>query len=645
MPTQRLASSKATESDITHILNIPSEIIFQILYKLHPIDLYHISSTCTGLRACLLELGSDFFKCKRFSRHDEVPKCPKGWHIVRWLEFLFGPLTCETCRRNGAPPDFGILRKLCISCRGQVLVSVSRAEMKNWHHHEGTQIARWMLNKCCRSLRMNMSWNSIGELGEDEADYHGPYYLRDDVELITFLVCDSCKASSLDEWERKNSEYEANRAKVASDIETCNLAYRWSFDIMRDFNRRQSEWYRWKISKECKKLGFSTADIHGAGLAISRHLDAWEAKGLGRREFRYHFTKFIVPLLEAHAKQKRPEVHNETEATRYMRTIPTVQWRYFPSAIYNWGSDYRLKGLNLRKDSPTEINRKLREWRLGVRNDLLKQLPKSDVTANTSSTGASHAGVRKPSLLNLAVSTFSCSLCVASHYKGAALVGWSEVLTHICNFYAKEYESHSDIKWSPAARETALALLALVGLDPLTTAADEMDALDARFFCGNCEVVRTHSRCYRKAFKWRECLTHSVYDVQPGHRRPNWLLLGKEAAAFVKEREEPYPNHNHSLWACALCPRNVEALWRHIDVQVHLNREHLVPNAKTDRYNLYIPNRMSHHYHGGGPWYQSRKPRLYLVEPAWQFKCLLCHSLDKLLKKEDILKHIQKRFV
>jgi hypothetical protein len=120
---------------------------------------------------------------------------------------------------------------------------------------------------------------------------------------------------------------------------------------------------------------------------------------------------------------------------------------------------------------------------------------------------------------------------------------------------------------------TVAAIAKLLGLDPDTTTAAQMDAVDARFMCKTCLGVR------RQALPWRECvrlvlfihirkrplslfpILHGqvLHDVEKSgiltalHSVPSWTILSHLATADVQQREEPADYSSIANWACMLC--------------------------------------------------------------------------------------------
>lgn len=191
----------------------------------------------------------------------------------------------------------------------------------------------------------------------------------------------------------------------------------------------------------------------------------------------------------------------------YLRNVHPSQWRYFPRRLMIFGRQPFTQ-----ITSSSELKSILRKWRLKIRDQLTAELPRllGDENNDTMRTR-----------LNLACSIFFCKFCFnpgkLTRNIGASLVGLDGVHTHICTTYTDCPKAGFNIKFSLEGHQTARDLLALSQLDPLTTTARDMDALDARFLCKNCDSSRPR---YRQALTWRECVRRvvtrcKIYQISP----------------------------------------------------------------------------------------------------------------------------------
>lgn len=99
-------------------------------------------------------------------------------------------------------------------------------------------------------------------------------------------------------------------------------------------------------------------------------------------------------------------------------------------------------------------------------------------------------------------------------------IGWDEARAylHWCSGYtATDMCSQEIVQFDGGGAATVAAIAGLVGLDPATTTAVELDALDTRFMCTTCTGIR------RQALPWHDCvrlcfvltptgIEHSLFD-------------------------------------------------------------------------------------------------------------------------------------
>ncbi|KAJ2925590.1 hypothetical protein H1R20_g11500, partial [Candolleomyces eurysporus] len=278
-------------------------------------------------------------------------------------------------------------------------------------------------------------------------------------------------------------------------------------------------------------------------------------------------------------------------------------------------------------DSTSVLSSEISNWYQQVRDDLVEKVRlahpafiESPLAPELEVSGAEDA-------LDLAALVFSCADCLkGTYHMGAALVGWDNILTHICSSALSRW--HGTLNWSEKGHASALALMELVGKDPRTTTAEDMDKLDARFFCEGCEYTNSTGVKWRKALKWRECLTHVLCCVKPGHddTPQTWLLLSEEAAQSVKLREGPYPLRNRPIWGCGLCTKHLETPEEHAAVVNHITTEHVdevgaIAELEIGRDLVYFPNLFTD----------------FLEKPSWPYKLYPSHTMSQTPSKEEII--------
>ncbi|KAJ7124462.1 hypothetical protein C8R44DRAFT_875494 [Mycena epipterygia] len=110
--------------------------------------------------------------------------------------------------------------------------------------------------------------------------------------------------------------------------------------------------------------------------------------------------------------------------------------------------------------------------------------------------------------------------------------------------------------FAPNGAAAARELVRLVGMDPETTTAAEMD----RFWNGRLSDEKKRVLCalcpLRMYLSTGDALLMVPWDAAHTDRVPVWMLLTDAGAAVVRRRELPEPLARHLAWVCALCPHH-----------------------------------------------------------------------------------------
>lgn len=228
--------------------------------------------------------------------------------------------------------------------------------------------------------------------------------------------------------------------------------------------------------------------------------------------FRKFFDYYLLPFL-VDAQKRRIEEDARYPCKKYQASLPLSEWKNFPSGIVWGGSHPLLEGFNDPEvDRTDKLPQALADWRAQQRRELIEKFWRATQSQHGQNLCTdSH-------VLDLAVAVYSCDYCESRHWIGCGLVGWDRLLEHLCSQYysnkpakcRETWDRHSSLSFSSIGHEVAKALVRSVGLDPETATVQDMDARDARFFCGDSLDSRSaYGVEYRKALKWRECVSSS----------------------------------------------------------------------------------------------------------------------------------------
>jgi hypothetical protein len=106
-------------------------------------------------------------------------------------------------------------------------------------------------------------------------------------------------------------------------------------------------------------------------------------------------------------------------------------------------------------------------------------------------------------MVSLAIMVFSCDCSVVPN--PTPCCGWDEILSHRC-----VCKDSWDIQWSARGYLAVEAILKCLDLNLWTTTAQDLDKINARFFCGTEPAYLSQSRgghYFRRALTWRECVS------------------------------------------------------------------------------------------------------------------------------------------
>ncbi|KAJ7663238.1 hypothetical protein DFH06DRAFT_1471238 [Mycena polygramma] len=116
---QNLPCAKLRSPDSCMFAELPVEIVLEILPRMHPLDLFHLSRVNRWLRAILLSKEVEPIWCDVFRAQGDLPRCPPRLLTRHWVGMLFGAHICEVCGAPGAAIDSDTWRRVCSRCVSQ----------------------------------------------------------------------------------------------------------------------------------------------------------------------------------------------------------------------------------------------------------------------------------------------------------------------------------------------------------------------------------------------------------------------------------------------------------------------------------------------------------------------------------------------
>ncbi|KAJ7231783.1 hypothetical protein C8J57DRAFT_1580478 [Mycena rebaudengoi] len=199
-------------------------------------------------------------------------------------------------------------------------------------------------------------------------------------------------------------------------------------------------------------------------------------------------------------------------------------------------------------------------WALDIQRSLIVLLP------SPGPPGSWHNLQPGIHLLQRATSVFKVQLPYIYNYRRYMFIGWNGARAWC-------HQPEGDVEFDLQGSMAAAALAVLLGLDPETVTAAEMDEANARFLCGTCPP---ESKGQRRARRWRHCVFHASNSNAVTHSASNWLLLSPAAAADVRRREQPDDYSDLCVWSCTLCTLFIPSFKTQSSVRDHLRVKHQI---------------------------------------------------------------------
>ncbi|KAJ6468000.1 hypothetical protein C8R47DRAFT_1223489 [Mycena vitilis] len=577
------------------------DIVLEVLAHLHPLDLIHLSRTTREFRQLLHEPGMD--RIWRGAFVSPLPKCPSEMLGRRWANRLFGSAKCEmrfpttwdtpsghlfkACGRSETPLDYTIWRRIC----HQLI------RLGNLHPPE--------LSKLIAGTRRSG---------------YGPRVLRRDVRIIIDEY-NLLKAAEGPAAVLALAAFVERRISLVQETQKIAVQYaQWDNQVVVQYqahDARNLKAVRISVEKRLLEEGYDLRDLKDRFLSEVPPLC-----GIGRLSSkRWNKVRpYIIPkvryqmwtrLREERCARVSVAAARITEIL-YTHVAPAT-WTYTPTAERIALDFPQFKQITedaenvvLARDDPRLVA-------------ALAPLPANLVVhynEQRAALAASIPGVREPPdlrALELATTIFSCGAthCAKEHQfcrPQCCLVGWRDAGAR------QNGERECNYKFSYRASTTAGELVRLVGLDPKTTTAEDMDSLDRLFVCDDCLSIQRG----REVMRWRVCLQHSLKHAEsdPGRHILSWTVLSPLGAADVRRREGPLdPAHWDADWLCTLCPAHFHHQAYRVTAIAHVASQHAIAN----------PSEGVHFIHRVGAHWSPRLPVFLSCAPhAAEYRCKQC---------------------
>ncbi|KDR76443.1 hypothetical protein GALMADRAFT_246804 [Galerina marginata CBS 339.88] len=638
------------------LLDFPLELILEVFEHLHPLDLYNMIRSTKGMRNILLSRKASLLWEKAFHRHPDILACPyDDVSLPQWASLLFGPATCDLCNHGHAMVDFTYRQRLCRDCLPRY-----------WRHREqdmggflpdhlGEVVTLWSL--------VRYTHRSRPMLFPQPYEYmKPPRYWRPDIlirekEMLRHLSAIAVNSPNAKEaYASYKEETRASTIRYLARVLDCND---WALSIWRKLEGA----YISKFSALCAmsrtcliKFGHSPVDVDAVRSEIVVHLFRYFVSAnhikFSKKVLRKHLSKFEE--LARKAKDSRVLSIRREKISKFYENVcqlkfDSMLWDSLPLtydimildpiAAYVESATDNV-GVFSEEEVEAAITNFVPSWRLEKKQMLARLVTSSDPSLECHGNNANvDEGV-----LELATAVFCHSL--PTHTMSTdTMIGWDEAKTHLsCRAKVQEWEniSSAELTFSELGHATVVLLLRLLGLDPNTTLANELSALNRRFMCTSCCLEHQgHSvtgSYGTYAWTWKECVAHVVskhYSEGP----PCIALLTEEMTKPVlyheQKQKSSYPSQSDAVWACRHCAVHFKIPVSWSLAKQHVRIYHAIREPMEGVDFFYRQKKML----------RDREPFFLETVKPWSYYCCLICSLerrDRLLRYVGVAAHFEK---
>ncbi|KAF9531158.1 hypothetical protein CPB83DRAFT_849433 [Crepidotus variabilis] len=249
-----LRRHRSSRLNVDLFWKMPIDILFEILTKLHPIDLLHIQKASSEFCLALEFLGESIWKAVYLQV--EFPAPPPGASYSKWTASLFAPQVCEKCNNDPAPLNHLTHQRLCEECHHKLFTD-----------HDAESETKEL---CAQSKFSFFSFDRQNEQpGDNPFDLFWPTYYTSDMAAIGKRLSDLKRdvEEGLERATDNLKEYRASQAKIRSDVEQSAIDWgMWSLHLGRRINNIiDVGLYRMEIQLKNRLIAseaFAAADVN-----------------------------------------------------------------------------------------------------------------------------------------------------------------------------------------------------------------------------------------------------------------------------------------------------------------------------------------------------------------------------------------------
>ncbi|TFY56911.1 hypothetical protein EVG20_g8745, partial [Dentipellis fragilis] len=536
--TDKTERSVTNHRNDSAFLNMPLDILYEMLSRLMPVDLLQLARTNKSLRTLLMSQSSSFKSIWKTVRENAsglgpIPEPFEGISEHRWAYLLFEDRDCVECGECGIEAiTLEFKRRLCETCvkKGTCKYQDVKKKFPKFEA-QVVDITPWVdAEEACRVRKGDPDqWYWIEDLQSSNE------------RIVNFKAKECSTAdlqSKLQDW------LTSETAKVAAFHERCAELRGWIEDMsdwLKEEEEATQEQNILEIQRRLLALGHDPIYVQdpflvALPLVIPRKSltdDSW--------------NKIAPQLIKRLRDRKQVQVSRERATyaaklyRRYKKTILPIQTLYLPGERIVTAFPH-IKEL-VDRDAAVEVTDEewahamkalpslLMDWMYAKRDRLSAMLPAGNYPPNKpmrffslDDTPFDLDHARRELMpwfagpLELAIAVFKEHLGWGERFR--TLIGrcfcsiWGEETTRTYAFF-------------PRGSETAASLVKLVGKDPMTTTMAEMDLIQENFYCLDCAVKHGIAQTRVRVYPWRTAVEHARrHDHSPQWGIASALSLG-----------------------------------------------------------------------------------------------------------------------
>ncbi|KAH9843663.1 uncharacterized protein C8Q71DRAFT_8756 [Rhodofomes roseus] len=583
-PTQRKGGGKAPSTrgrgGLKDMLEMPIDVIHEILRHLRPRDLLSLSWSSKSVHAFLMKKSSAYIWKLSLENVEGLPSCPEHLIEPAWASFLFAK-HCSACGQ-GNIADSGIFwecyKRLCKDCFCGRTSDLRYINFDN--------IPMDMFNQCSINRpRESKTLCLVFEVQKTIHTWRKLVKANNEHELALFIGTEILRVRKIrdhalecSEWAEEQARmHKQERAGIQEDrlqeimCRLCDLGWRPEIDFIK-LNDHE-EFYEHKHVRAARKL--TERSWQNICEEMVKCMEAVRAKRLAleltkRLNGRWKAMESALSILYDHQEiRNRGLSYGDIALMPEFREIMCSP----PDVEVNKESFMALEA---------NIGKHAEQWYMRMQDELRALLIQSADKDSNGETAPDEADV---DALELATTIFRCERC-------AEVMFYSQVMKHRCfrrvpywqqagsdayrKFVSGRLTGYSYAFQRPTVVEGLLTvnnppdevvrLIELCGKNTRTVRAKEMDALDVRFVRNDKEIMT-----------WRAAMTFQ--DYMSYSERKDWRLATAKELDEAKQLEAKR-RRDVSRLVCKICKEEYN---HRADALTHLEVRHGIKDAGVER--------------------------------------------------------------